>query len=275
MTHESSQFSMENLQFNANKMSKNSQGCDFHKFSQIPCDETEEYLRVVDCDRSTERHLACLKSSECVKGKPFQSYDCPESLLILYRSGIFTIDKNSLNLSICEAHRAHFGLNWRRGRVRCTYPDHDHSSSKAKSDRGATPSLCKELWLKTRQIIPVGLEICKQCSTQHRRNISSQPNITFEEELEKFAQLRSCLKIEPEQLSCTESDDEQEKYHLDPRSLEKTVPPGDSILCKFMPNKVNSHTQLEHRRSAKHINIEGPQSTSTSWWILFKIRSMP
>jgi len=91
-----------------------------------------------------------------VPGKALQFHDCPEALLILYRSGIFTIDTvtDSLNLKICQNHREYFGTRWRRSNARCIYPE--HNNRKGRTDRGASPSLCKEYYLKTRQTIPVG-----------------------------------------------------------------------------------------------------------------------
>ncbi|XP_076085029.1 uncharacterized protein LOC143055862 [Mytilus galloprovincialis] len=156
--------------------------CDFHKFSTVTCNNLDPYVHIFECQRSTERHLIGLKSSETIPGKPFEKLECPESLLILFRSGIFTLDKLSLNLNICESHRAELGLNWRRGKVQCTYPDHN-DGSKAKADRGANPTVCKELWLKTRQILPIGSEICKQCSTKHKKTVSSHLEVNFKDEL--------------------------------------------------------------------------------------------
>ena len=65
------------------------------------------------------------------------------------------LDKHSVNLRICQAHRDFFGLKWRWNKVSCGYPGHN-VNSKAKADRGANPSLCKQYWLKTRQTIQVG-----------------------------------------------------------------------------------------------------------------------
>ena len=139
--------------FSKFRMTETSKLCDFKHFTETNC--TWEFVHIFECDRNTQKHLTSLKSSESIPGRPFQSYDCPESLLILFRSGIFSVDQTALNLYICESHRVFFGLNWRRTKTRCTYPGHN-TTSKAKSDRGTYPTLCKELFLKTRQILPVG-----------------------------------------------------------------------------------------------------------------------
>jgi hypothetical protein len=74
--------------------------------------------------------------------------------LILYRSGIFSVDRAAKSLSICPWHRDIFG-----GTILlsdCQFKGHP-VGSKAKADRGITPTLSKEYWLLTRQLIPVGL----------------------------------------------------------------------------------------------------------------------
>ena len=126
--------------------------CHFSNFCNLACSSNTRYI--FQCDADAAFHLAGLKSSEKIPGKAVQFHDCP--LLILYRSGIFTIDTvtDSLNLKICQNHREYFGTRWRRGNVRCIYPE--HNNRKGRTDRGASPSLCKEYYLKTRQTIPFG-----------------------------------------------------------------------------------------------------------------------
>ncbi|CAC5425772.1 unnamed protein product [Mytilus coruscus] len=166
-------------------------------------------------ERSTERQLIGLKSSETIPGKPFEKLECPESLLILFRSGIFTIDKTSLVLNICESHRVELGLNWRRGKVKCTYPDHN-DRSRAKADLGANPTVCKEVWLKTRQIVPIGSEICKQCSTQHKKTVSSHLEVNFEDKLVRDSCSDDVMDTESSELfSCYTAGNSQEKFNQD------------------------------------------------------------
>ena len=124
----------------------------FSNFCNLACSSNTRYI--FQCDADAAFHLAGLKSSEKIPGKAVQFHDCPEALLILYRSGILTIDTDSLNLKICQKHREYSGTKWRRGNARCIYPE--HNNRKGRTDRGASPCLCKEYYLKTRQTIPVG-----------------------------------------------------------------------------------------------------------------------
>ena len=129
--------------------------CNFAKFCKnFPCDGSE-LTPLYQCEKDTNNHCSLLQCSEKIPGKPFSFYNIPEALLILYRSGVFSVDRTTLELSICRAHRDFLGVNWRRGKVRCSFPEHNENS-KAKADRGATPSFCKEYWLQTRQAILVG-----------------------------------------------------------------------------------------------------------------------
>jgi hypothetical protein len=52
----------------------------------------------------------------------------------------------------------YFGTRWKRGKVLCVYSKAKHNNGKARSgeDHGASPSLWKEYYLKTRQTIQVG-----------------------------------------------------------------------------------------------------------------------
>ncbi|CAG2239939.1 unnamed protein product [Mytilus edulis] len=139
--------------------------CDFYKFSTVTCNNLDPYVHIFECQRSTERYLIGLKSSETIPGKPFEKLECPESLLILFQSGIFTLDKLSLNLNICESHRAELGLNWRRVKVQCTYPDHN-DGSKAKADRGENPT-----------------KFVNSVQPKHKKTVSSHLEVNFKDEL--------------------------------------------------------------------------------------------
>lgn len=109
----------------------------------------------------------------------YNAHICPEYIGILYRSGYFIIDKAVLSLKICLKHREELGARWKRSKRTCSYPG-DRGNMKA--DRGASPTMCKELWLKTRQIIPVGSAICKRCSMDHKKNVSPSYNVEYVEE---------------------------------------------------------------------------------------------
>lgn len=124
--------------------------CDFEKvLSSCECDP--EICRIVECNQDISNHLYGLKSSGAVAGQ--SSYICPEYILLLFRSGYFVIDKTVLSLKICTSHRKRLGIAWRRPRRTCAYPGHVGNMA---ADRGASPSFCKEVWLQTGQILPVG-----------------------------------------------------------------------------------------------------------------------
>ena len=73
----------------------------------------------------------------------------PQTIVLLYRGGFFSIVCNTLSLTICNAHREGLGLQWRRNKSTCCHSDHN-VNSRAKPDQGATPTLCKEYryWLQ-------------------------------------------------------------------------------------------------------------------------------
>ncbi|CAC5418231.1 unnamed protein product [Mytilus coruscus] len=216
--------------------------CDFYKFSTVLCNNLYPYVHIFECERSTERHLIGLKPSETIPGKPFEKLECTKSLLILFRSGIFRIDKTSLVLNICESHRAELGLNLRRGKVQCTYPDHN-DRSKAKADLGSNPTVCKEVWLKTRQIVPIGSEICKQCSTKHKKTVSSQLEVNFEDELVRNSCSDDVMDTESsEPFSCYTAGTSQETCSQDwleaQRSPREKLNKAMEILCSsFDPSQ--------------------------------------
>lgn len=88
---------------------------------------------------------------------PISILICPHSLRITYTGVIlffFTIDKNSINLTIYENHRSILGLNWMRGNVLCTYPDRG-GHFKADLTGMHVPALCTELYVQTREVISV------------------------------------------------------------------------------------------------------------------------
>ena len=135
--------------------------CDFSRLTSSPCGKSDHYtidkllFNIFECSKEAITHLQTVKCTERTFSSSSTHGSFPESLLILYRSGIFSIDNGSLSLNICQKHRDEFGIYWKCNKVRCCHPDHP-TSSKAKADRGAPPSLCKEYWLKTRQLIQVG-----------------------------------------------------------------------------------------------------------------------
>ncbi|XP_071166181.1 uncharacterized protein [Mytilus edulis] len=150
-------------------------GCGIsHHYSSTP----NILFKVYECTKPTTIHLKRLNSSK--------SCDFPEGLFILYRTGIFSIDATTTQLSICPKHRDFYGIHWKNKSARCQHPDHP-SSSKAKADRGSSPLLCKQNWLYTRQIIPVGTGLCKQCSIKMKNFVKSdktQVKLNIEEDVE-------------------------------------------------------------------------------------------
>ena len=127
--------------------------CDFCTFSSIQfC--SGPVIHLYECYKDASCHLRFLQSSERIPGQCGNFFDVPEAILLLYRGGIFSIDCNTLSLTICNTHRERLGLKWRRTKSTCCHPDHN-VKSRAKPDRGATPTLCKEYWLQTRRTIPV------------------------------------------------------------------------------------------------------------------------
>jgi hypothetical protein len=53
-------------------------------------------------------------------------------------------------------NREYFGTRWKRGKVLCVYSKHNNGKARSREDHGASPSLWKEYYLKTRQTIQVG-----------------------------------------------------------------------------------------------------------------------
>ena len=142
--------------------------CDSSHFTGISCEKSANYhdntltIPISQCNKNTQIHLSGLQSLErsepnsiSNKGKGLDFYNYPEALIILYRTGYFNIDARLLNLNRWQQHRDYFGIYWRRSKLKCCYPEHP-ASSKAKVDRGASPRVCKEYWLKAREVINIG-----------------------------------------------------------------------------------------------------------------------
>ena len=97
-------------------------------------------------------------STSLIWNHPKNTWKCSK-ISWLSRCGIAIIDTDSLNLKIhvhvCQKHREYFGTTWSRGNVRCVYSKHNNGKARSRKDRGTSPSLCKEYFLKTRQTIQV------------------------------------------------------------------------------------------------------------------------
>ena len=111
--------------------------CNFSHLEGCCCKSNHYTNNKVDqidnCTKDTTTHLNRLHRIDV------SSANFPEGLFILYRSGIF----------FC------FGIYWRDNSIKCQFKGHP-VGSKAKADRGITPTPSKEYWLLTRQLIPVG-----------------------------------------------------------------------------------------------------------------------
>ncbi|XP_052075392.1 uncharacterized protein LOC127712825 [Mytilus californianus] len=166
----------------------------------------------------------------------------PEALLILYRSGIFSIDHTTLQLKICQAHRDLLGIHWRRNKHSCCYPNHNEKS-KAKPDRGTTPSLSKQYWLKTRQTIPVGSGLCKQCVTELRKDLCSVA-INFEKEIEIFYQVQeSSVDIRTGCLTAAKDNDCQDMELENDACISSHCTGGDSTQLSSQFSQQSDYTQ--------------------------------
>ena len=136
--------------------------CAFHYISL--CGQSDHYkpecpddqislVPVKTCKKSTANRLSQLHSSN------ESNIDLPEGVLILYRSGIYTVDSYALNLHICPKHRDELGIHWVRRQRTCQSPIH---TGKAKAERGIQAASSRELWFKRRINIPVGAGIYLQ-----------------------------------------------------------------------------------------------------------------
>jgi hypothetical protein len=63
--------------------------------------------QIDNCTKDTTTHLNRLHSIDV------SSANFTEGLLILHRSGIFSVDRSAKSLSICPWHRDFFGIYWR------------------------------------------------------------------------------------------------------------------------------------------------------------------
>ena len=78
--------------------------CDVCIFSSIPlCNGPVFHL--YECYKDDSCHLRLLQSSEPIPEQCGTFFDVPKAVLLLYRGGIFSIDCNTLSLTICKSHR--------------------------------------------------------------------------------------------------------------------------------------------------------------------------
>ncbi|CAG2235052.1 unnamed protein product [Mytilus edulis] len=145
-------------------------GQSLHYASNVLC------IPITKCDKPTSTHLRSL-------GCNSTDYELPEGVLILYRSGIFSIDCSSCDIYICPKHRDDFGIYWRRQTRKCQSPTHPDKSV-AKPSRGIPASVCKELWMTKRIPLPVGSD--SECdfplSSQSTQTFSQTTTSDWEEE---------------------------------------------------------------------------------------------
>lgn len=79
----------------------------------------------------------------------------PEGLLLLFRSGIFVVSKDVLQLNVCRSHRNSLCTHWYKDSRCCMHPLHP-PNHREKPDRGLTCTMAKEIWLHERVVVPVG-----------------------------------------------------------------------------------------------------------------------
>jgi hypothetical protein len=91
-----------------------------------------------------------MKSSENIHGKAL-----PEALFILYIADL-SPSTTIHRISRYTRNREYFGTRWRRGKVLCVYSKHNNGKDRSREDHAASPSICKEYYMKTRQTIQVG-----------------------------------------------------------------------------------------------------------------------
>lgn len=120
--------------------------CDFRDFTNISCSE-DTFFNIYECTKDISCHLRLLHCSEPVPGLCGKFVYVPEAIVLLYRSGIFSIDSSTLKLRIFQKHRDSIGLKWRKNKARCCHQNHNEQS-KSKPFRGATPTFCKSTGLK-------------------------------------------------------------------------------------------------------------------------------
>lgn len=116
--------------------------------TSVSCDGEQESIS--SCRTDTLQHLRRCKSS------PFHAHVViPEGLLLLFRSGLFSMNRDVIEFKICQNHKKHLGRQWVSNRRRCCHPLHP-PTHKEKPDRGITCSMSKEIWLHERIVVPVG-----------------------------------------------------------------------------------------------------------------------
>lgn len=106
-----------------------------------------------DCVKTTYHHLRYLNANS-------KGIDLPESYLILCRAGVNVITAAHLQTKIFASElaakflRDFLGVYWKRSKRSCTHPF--HGNSKLKPDRGITPVMSRELWLRLQLSVPIG-----------------------------------------------------------------------------------------------------------------------
>ena len=80
--------------------------CDFSRLTSSPCGKSDHYtidkllFNIFECSKEAITHLQTVKCTERTFSSSSTHGSFPESLLILYRSGIFSIDNGSYCLWI-------------------------------------------------------------------------------------------------------------------------------------------------------------------------------
>ncbi|XP_062600026.1 uncharacterized protein LOC134261619 [Saccostrea cucullata] len=224
--------------------------CDFSSISS-KCGESlhyeseKGYFNITECVKDATIHL---RRTNCSEHVGYRS-DIPEGLLILYRSGIFTIDDSCLNLAICQKHRDELGIYWKDKRHTCQFSGHS-KDSKERPSRGTQPTTCKQHWLHTREIITVGAGICKQCYLKLKES-HGEFKINLQEEIESFERL--CRLAESTK---SEKDSNYEKTEDVPKEFSQESSTTKTTASDFSDFSQESHSdwELENESTREKFN---------------------
>lgn len=153
--------------------------CRFSNLVGGPCGPSSynvlvtECISIKNCTKDISNHCALYKISDDV------NLSGSESLLLLARagktiypklnmfplpiaylliSGVFEVNEDHLNLTVCPLHRDLYGVRWRSNKTKCAIPGNiaAHKSSSVKAQCGITTLLSRFLYKESELLIPVG-----------------------------------------------------------------------------------------------------------------------
>uniref|UniRef100_A0A8W8NYV2 C2H2-type domain-containing protein n=1 Tax=Magallana gigas TaxID=29159 RepID=A0A8W8NYV2_MAGGI len=164
--------------------------CDFARsYRHRPCEGLTESISSLTDD--IFQHL-----KRCQASTRHQTR-IPEGLLLLFRSGIFVVSKDVLQLNVCRSHRNSLCTHWYKDSRCCMHPLHP-PNHREKPDRGLTCTMAKEIWLHERVVVPVGAGICRRCSERHKTTYTTKVNI--ESDVGDFLKLAAHLQASDDEI---------------------------------------------------------------------------